>query len=202
MNEKEFENINVIGLIGAPGSGKDTIADFLVKKGYVKFAVADEIKKGYYAESGYTEEQFKAARGTELEQKIRDGLWEFSAKKCEEMKNPTYFMFKVLKAIKNSGTRHAVISDVRTQMECIYFTQFANAKMILILRNYKEELGSNKIPGTKIYLKDVIHHPKFWNISNTLKETCEELEKFYEETILGGEMDSDSSNTDKPPSEP
>lgn len=191
-----FWNINIIGLIGAPEAGKDTVADFLVEKGFTKFAIANEIKKGYYAESGYNEEQFKAARGTRLEQDIRDGLWNFSAKKCKEVKNPTYFMCLVLGAIGDSGTKRAVISDIRTQMECTYFTHFADANLILILRNYKEELASDRIPGTKINLKNVIHYPKFWNISNTLEETHVELEKFYKEIILGGEMNSDS---DKPP---
>jgi len=197
FKDNPFWDINIIGLIGAPGAGKDTVADFLVEKGFAKFAVADEIKKGYYAESGYSEEQFKAARGTELEQKIRDGLWKFSAEKCKEVENPTHFMHLTLKAIGDSGVKRAVISDVRTQMECTYFTHFADANLILVLRNYKEELALDRIPGTKINLKDVIHHPKFWNTSNTLEETHTELEKFYEKVILGGVMDSDSS--EKPP---
>lgn len=191
FTENFLKDVQVVGLIGAPKAGKDTIADFLVNKGFVKFAVADEIKKGYYAETGYTEEQFKLARGTELEQKIRDGLWNFSARKCKELENPCYFMYLVIEAIKNSGAKRVVISDVRTQMEYTYFLRFAGAQMILILRDYKKELNSELLAGTKIYLKNVIHLPKFWNTFDTLDEAHEELERFYGNVILGGNMNSD-----------
>lgn len=187
----------VVGLIGAPGAGKDTVADFFVKKGFTKFAIADEIKKGYYAESGYNETQFKTSRGTQLEQEIRKGLWEYSERKCKEFENPCYFMGLARRSISivNSPT---IISDIRTQMELIYFQTQIDAKIILVLRDYEKELACDILPGTKIKLSSIMDFPKFWNTSNSIEETYEKLERFYQNTIIGEKMELDSSIAEDP----
>ena len=42
-----------LGIIGAPGAGKDAIADYLIEaKGYDRIAFADQIKEEYYGISG------------------------------------------------------------------------------------------------------------------------------------------------------
>ena len=78
----EVDMKTILGLIGAPGAGKDFLADFLVEKGFKKFAFADRIKEEYYKIIGITEEAFKSCRETEEEKIIRAGLWKYS----DEMK--------------------------------------------------------------------------------------------------------------------
>lgn len=174
-----------IGFIGAPGAGKDALADFFVReKGFNRFAFADRIKEEFYAFTGYTEEEFKAARNTPLEQELRNELWAYSAEQTK--KDKLYFISPIVRAIQET-TGSVVITDVRTELE-LRTIEIHDIRPILILRNYKEELkGEHKfgigkvIPGTKILVSRAIEFPIFWNDTNSLEETYINLEKFYQE---------------------
>jgi hypothetical protein len=144
-----------IGFIGAPGAGKDALAEFFVsKKEFKRFAFADQIKEEFYAHSGFNEEEFKNARGTPLEEQIRKGLWAYSAEKTKEDK--LYFISPVMKEIRKTAGS-IVITDVRTPRE-LWAIELGEFQPVLILRNYKEELK-----GDETYIK--------------LEEFCKELEE-------------------------
>lgn len=165
----------IIGLIGAPKAGKDEIAKFFVFKGFKRLAFADKIKESFYAETGYTEEQFKQSRGTELEQIIRDSLWDHSARICDKF-GAKYFINQVVDTI---GKDNVIITDVRTDLE-LEALEIYKAKIALVLRNFREELKGRFLLGTKLRLDKIILYPKIWNIYG-LEEIYMELDKFYEE---------------------
>lgn len=166
----------IIGLIGAPGAGKDVIGDFFVsKKGFKRLAFADKIKEGFYKESGLTEERFKNLRGSCFEKAIREQLWEYSAKKCSEF-GPLYFISNVLNEI--TPKQSIVITDIRTELELKVLEEYGT-DIVLILRNFKEELNGEFLPGTKLKISKVISYKKFWNIFDDVEETYKELEKFF-----------------------
>lgn len=138
----------VVGLIGAPASGKDVLADFLVEeRGFRRFAFADRVKEGYYAESGYNESKFKAFRGTELEQDIRRGLWEYSDR-MRKQHGELYFVMPVIADIDRS-LQPAVVSDVRTPEELEQLQPFKPV-MIHVVRDVLTELNTGLVPGTRI----------------------------------------------------
>lgn len=181
----------IIGLIGAPNAGKDIVADFFVKyKKFKRLAFADKIKEGFFEKTGYTDFQFKKARGTPLEKTIRDGLWEYSANICKEY-GSAFFIDKVLKEIK-SYNGSIVVTDVRTEFELLTLQCFG-ASIVLVLRNFKEELKGKILPGTKIKVNKAIEFPKFWNINDNLENTNLELERFFIE-LQEKRMDPDSTD--------
>jgi hypothetical protein len=172
-----------IGLIGAPGAGKDVVADFLVaNKSFKKMAFADQIKKEYYAVSGYSEEQFKASRGMPLEDKIRQGLWDYSGK-IKEKCGPHHFVDPVIDAIEKCD-KNVVVSDVRTVFEVRRMVGIG-AIMILVSRDISSDLGAEKVPGTQLPVSSVGANLWFENNYNTLEEAHKELENFYETQIRG-----------------
>lgn len=177
----------IIGLIGAPEAGKDIIANFFVEnKLFKRLAFADEIKNGYYSETGYTEEQFKISRGTPLELQIRNGLWEYSARICNEF-GKLYFVRKVVDSI---GNDNVVVTDVRTDEELEILENECNAKIFLVLRNFRKELSGETLLGTKLKLSRIIHYDKIWNIYNSLDEIYAELHNIFEE-LQETDMDPD-----------
>lgn len=164
----------IIGLIGAPESGKDAIANFFIEhKSFKRLAFADKIKEGFYSETGYNEEQFKLSRGTPLELQIRNGLWEYSDKICKKF-GPGYFVEQVINNIDDN----VVITDVRTDMELDTLEIKCSAKILLVLRDFKKELAGEILPGTKLRLSRIINYPKIWNTLK-LEDTYIDLNKIF-----------------------
>lgn len=168
-----------IALIGAPGAGKDVVADFLVsKKGFKKLAFADQIKQEYYAATGYSEEQFKNARGTELEHTIRDGLWKYSSKIKKEYGNQ-YFIDPIIEKLAMTSY-NVVVSDARTLDE-VKELRKQRTIFVWVIRNYREDFKDLFIPGTRILVRDAVEYLKFWNDYRNLNETYSGLELFFKE---------------------
>lgn len=164
----------IIGLIGAPESGKDAIANFFIEhKSFKRLAFADKIKEGFYAETGYNEEQFKLSRGTPLELQIRNGLWEYSDKICKKF-GQGYFVEQVISNINGN----VVITDVRTDIELDTLETKCSAKILLVLRDFKKELAGEILPGTKLKLNRIISYSKIWNISR-LEDTYTDLYRIF-----------------------
>jgi hypothetical protein len=170
----------LLGLIGAPGAGKDVIADFLVKsRNFRHFAFADKVKEGYYAASGFSEEQFKAARGTELEQTIRDGLWEFSDQMRAEYGN-LHFITPVMREIVDCP-QSVVVSDVRTPDELAQMRSHG-AIMMHVFRDPAMESASERIPGTRIVFGSDgwASWLLFWNYYDSVESLRMVLPDFFE----------------------
>jgi dephospho-CoA kinase len=102
----------IIGVTGFLGSGKDTVADFLIKKGYHHYSLSDEL------------------RAILKEKKIkinRDNLREF-ANKLRREEGPEYLALKVIKKIR----RPAVITSIRGVAEVEVFRKLKDFKLIFV----------------------------------------------------------------------
>jgi hypothetical protein len=151
----------IVALVGPLGAGKDTMAKLLMDHhGFQRFAFADEIKRQYYAASGHSEEEFKAARGTALEEEIRTGLWQYSDHIKRE-KGALWFVNIVVGAMRDCP-RPVVVTDIRTPDE-LEAMRSVGAKIILVLRISKDAgfLGPlqpehhQNIPGSRLQYSDV-----------------------------------------------
>jgi hypothetical protein len=169
-----------LGIIGAPGVGKDTLAAYLIEnKGYGRLAFADQIKKEYYAISGFSESQFKE-RGV-AEQDIRDGLWKYSAK-MKEFYGSNYFIKPVIEEMLNSD-KPTVFTDVRTQCEMDYCLS-NNVKLFIVIRDLQKEFNGMTLLGTQLELKKLTgQYPIFWNCLDNLEETYRNFKQFLEDNI-------------------
>lgn len=165
-----------LGIIGAPGAGKDTIANYLIEnKGYKRFAFADQIKKEYYDISGFSELEFKG-RGI-IEQDIRDGLWEYSAK-IKNIRGPTCFIDPVIEELVNCNK--VILTDVRTELE-MKCCKSNGVKLFIVIRDLQKELSGEKLLGTQLVLKQLIgQYPIFWNYLDNLEETYVNFDQFLE----------------------
>jgi hypothetical protein len=176
----------IIGLVGAPGAGKDDVVAHVLQYqyGFTRFAFADQIKKCYYYEIGITDEYFKSCRGTPEEEKIRKGLWEFSDKKRAEH-GPMFFIDPMV----NEMLRHkdAVVTDIRTEDELQKISEITN-DIILVVRGDPQFLfdKSNELfPETRIPLNKLLNYSVFMNVSSSLEEARKDFNKYYRE-MMGG----------------
>jgi hypothetical protein len=167
----------VVALVGPLGAGKDTITQYLVEHhSFQRFAFADEIKRNYYASSGYSEEQFKAARGTQLEKDIRAGLWQYSDRIKHE-KGSLYFINIVVGAICDC-LHSAVITDIRTHDE-LNAMRFIGAKIVLVLKvtcgtdlsDIRKSGQHLLIPGSRLSYDDINDDDKLF-----INYECADLE--------------------------
>lgn len=173
----------IIGLIGAPGAGKDSFAEYFVKfNNFNKLAFADEIKKGYYKRIDFTENRFKNLRGKDREEEIRKNLWKYSSEICKINGND-YFVNVVVNKILLKNLNF-IITDIRTEIELKSIISL-NGKIILILRNYIEELKNKILPGTKLRLSKIIEFPIFWNTYDSLDDLYINLRGNFMDSILG-----------------
>ena len=174
-----------IGLIGAPGAGKDdVVAHVLVDRyGFKRFAFADRIKECYYDHIGITEEYFKSMRGTPREQEIRDGLWAFSdAKRAEH--GPLYFIDDVINDAKLY--QNVVITDIRTEDELTEVSKIAD-DIVVVIRETDNILDRSDYPlcGTRIPLYKVLNLGVFFNLFSELEHARESFDKFYQRKLEG-----------------
>ena len=172
-----FKGKLIIALIGPLGAGKDTVAQYLVKyKGFQRFAFADTIKQAYYGASGHTEEEFKAARGTPLEEEIRKGLWAYSDSIKKE-KGDSFFAMCLFQQICDSPYKQIVVTDIRTSSELNIMCAMC-ANIVLVLK------GSEKILGSRLFYDDLSFSINSTNIfinreSSDINEREQAIEKWY-----------------------
>jgi hypothetical protein len=176
-----------IGLVGAPGSGKDEVAKFLVEKhGFKRLAFADQIKKSYFASIGITEEKFKAARGTGKEEMWRSGLWDYSSKMKVEH-GSRYFIDPVIKEVKEYPTP-TVISDIRTDIE-LSAVKEAGVSIILVIRDFDKdfECGGSFIKETRgLGLIKLLGFPLLHNNYDNLEELHREVNRLHWQLLVTG----------------
>lgn len=104
-------NKKIIGLIGVPRVGKNAVAKYLQKsRNFEAFAFADKIKE----EFGISKKDFEIAKSSKNIENLRQGLWDFSAKKRQN--DPFYFINLVINSALKSKSS-VVITDIRTPEE-------------------------------------------------------------------------------------
>lgn len=119
-----YPHKRIFGLIGAPRSGKDTVAKYLQEsRNFVAFAFADKIKE----EFGVSKGDFEAAKISGNIEQLRQELWDFSAKK--KLEDPQYFIRLVMEEIA-TAKESVVITDIRTEDEFHALFQYAPAELI------------------------------------------------------------------------
>ncbi len=172
-----------IGIIGSKNVGKDTIANILERNFlFKKVAFADIIKQEFYKLSGYTEIQFKSSRGTDLEARIRNGLWDYS-KNMKDLHGDDYFIKPVLNSLHIY--ENIVITDVRTKLE---FKSIQ--KHVIFIHIYRNNNFTN-IEDSELCVEDVAGCLKFCNNYNNLADLERNFIEFYLNIKEKG-MDPDS----------
>jgi hypothetical protein len=143
----KYPNKRVFGLIGAPRSGKDTVARYLQEsRNFASMAFADKIKEEY----GITNEDFETAKITGEIDRLRKELWDFSARKKQD--NPEYFVKLVMEETVKIE-RSIVITDIRTENEFNALFKYLPAdiiKRVYIVKESAEtweQTNPGKYPG-------------------------------------------------------
>ena len=172
-----------ISLIGAPRSGKDEIATFLIKnKDFSRLAFADKIKDMYFKESNITEDYFNSVKGLPEETLIRNSIWAYSDTMRKKF-GKSYFIDPVVQDII-SLNGNVVVSDVRTKDELDEMVKLG-FKMVIIVRDFKPSiLEPHFFPGSRLRFLDIMGFPVFWNYSDSLETAHDDFEKFYNCIIL------------------
>lgn len=143
-----YPHKRIFGLLGAPRSGKDTVAKYLQEsRNFVAFAFADKIKEEY----GISKEDFEAAKITGDIERLRQELWDFSAKK--KLEDPQYFIRLVMEEATNTK-ESVVITDIRTEDEFYALFQYSPAGILTRVYNVNYDMEKYKddyrLTGTKI----------------------------------------------------
>lgn len=191
----------LIGLVGPANAGKDMVACYLEShKDFKRFAFADGIKEEYYAASGYSEDRFKAVRGTPEEAEMRRGLWAYSDKMRAE-KGDLYFV-NLLMADVAEHDGNAIVTDIRTRDELVAVRE-AKGKVVLVVRHDVLSFGdSEKIPDSRLTFGDIgPEYEVFRNTGSGLNIAHWKLEMFYRDHVLfeqdaEGKMDAESDPTE------
>ena len=134
-------------LSGFSGSGKDTIADILVKyKNFKKIAFADELKK---LASIITEIKINNFYDITVKNNYRHVLIDIS--KHEKEKDKLIFVKPIINMIKKNKNINYVISDLRYEEELIKMKkEFPNCIAVWIDR----EINNEKCDDIKLRKKD------------------------------------------------
>lgn len=180
-----FPKKRIIGLIGVPRSGKDTVANYLQEtRNFATMAFADKIKE----EFGISNADFEAAKIAGNIEDLRQKLWDFSAKK--KASDPLYFIRKVMRNAIDSYDS-VVITDIRTPDEMESFLRYDTdmyVRRIYFVQKTGLEIDADDkgcLLGTKLpfsLITPLQEEDKIRNIYNTneglFKFLCE-LEKFF-----------------------
>lgn len=148
----------LIGMVGIPRSGKDTVAKFLEENyGFKRMAFADKIKE----EFGLDHLRFKELKKSGQDAVVRKELWQFSAKKKKS--DPLYFIKKVMKDFED-GEKSVVITDIRTYDEWNAVEAVDGAKIFMITRgNWGDQFVDGRLAETdflKTFLWDKLGRHK------------------------------------------
>jgi hypothetical protein len=133
MNKK-----NVIMASGLISSGKDTLADLLVKfKGYKKFSLASVLKKFASEKYGFDENLCHTQEGKKTIVFAGKTVRELLIIESEAAKamDKYYFADKVIKCILQDDSSKIVISDFRFPEEYLRFKEFfSDVKTVKVVR--------------------------------------------------------------------
>lgn len=135
----------IVGLVGPIGSGKSSVAAFLVKKGFVALRFSDPIK----AEA--------LSRGEPIERKVLQDIGDL----WREKYGLDYVSQLLLSQIKTSSNNKFVIDGFRNPGEIVPFTKLPNFILIGLT-------ASPKVRFNRLVRRKQSHDPKDW--ANFLKQ--------------------------------
>ncbi len=105
-----------IGITGSGGSGKDTVAEYLQKKGFSRYSCSDIIREECVKKSLETTRDNLIRVGNELREEFGNG----------------YLAGEILKKIKNDESENSVVVSIRHPGEIEMLKSDPSFKMILI----------------------------------------------------------------------
>ena len=108
----------IYGVVGKYSAGKDTVADFLVSKGYPKFSLSDEIVVEHQRRYGVPPPD-------------REAFIQL-ADSWREAEGEDVIAKKILKKIENDNLRDAVIVSIRTPAEVARLKTCERFKLVVI----------------------------------------------------------------------
>lgn len=179
-----FPYKRIFGIIGAPRTGKDTVAKYLQEsRDFVPMAFADKIKE----EFGISKEDFEAAKIAGNIDELRNKLWEFSATK--KAVDPMYFIKKTMDAAVNAK-KSVIITDIRTKEEITAFYNYGSIdcprRIYSIFHpDFSKKDNDGCLMGTQIassFLDDLEYDGTIKVIFNTMERLygfLYELENFF-----------------------
>ena len=149
--------MNVYGLIGLQGSGKDTIADYLVlKKGFVKTSFAKKLKDIISILFGWNRDLVEGSTIDSREwRNTEDPFWKISCRKALQVIGTDVFrknfddqiwiksLSRDLDILELNDTKNVIVTDCRFKNE-IDLIKEKNGKIIFIQRG-KEPEWSDKV---------------------------------------------------------
>lgn len=180
-----FPKKRIFGLIGAPRSGKDSVAKYLEEtRGFASLAFADQIKE----EFGISKEDFEAAKIAGNIEELRQKLWDFSAKLKQQ--DPLHFIRSVMQKAVNSN-ESVVITDIRTEDELNAFYDLEKTKeirRIYYVITGEKHFDGNMLAGSKLSKDTLLKHMAasstremyyLPNMTNGLFYFHQELDQFF-----------------------
>ena len=158
-----------IGLIGAPRSGKSLIGKYFVKeREFRALAFADLIKKDFFSNSQYSENDFEKAKKFDpvLEKQIRKELWKYSDEKRKKF-GDLYFIAPVVYEV-DTYDGNIIVTDIRTPEEFEALAKIGMEFVVVVRDIFPSK--SDGVQGTRISYNEVSGLPVFWNCFGSKEE--------------------------------
>lgn len=141
-------DVQIVGFTGKAGSGKDTAADFLVEHfGFVKMSFAGPLKRGISEMFGIPMETMQDPLLKEME----DPVWGHSPRYLMQWLgtdvlrkhiSDDFFIVSMGRAIKYSGHKKIVISDVRFDGEAQFIRKMGGAVYKISRPNFDSHISA------------------------------------------------------------
>ena len=170
--------MKVLGICGKVGAGKDTLADYLVRKhNFIKITMSDIIRKEMESQNIKDIDRFRMQQfSKEMKEKYGNDIW---AKACIEY-------------ARQNHIRRVVISGIRDSVELDYFRTLGDDfKLVAVKAEQETRFERTKkrksLKDTEIFadfIKQEVNEAKLFD----LYSTCEEKADFVinNNTILIG----------------
>jgi len=189
----------LIGLAGCKDSGKDTAASFLVEKGYIRMAFADQLKRAVAAlfdikveevdelkdlESlGYAAHVKIATAGMQLTMTWREFLQRFGTEMCREVFGTDFWVdqwesqFATLAKTAALATLHdVVVSDVRFNNEAERISHLGGFVVQIKRPGHEPDGHASEEPIDQHWIDGTIHNDGSLQL---LKKRVFDLEDYF-----------------------
>lgn len=196
-----MSGVQVIALCGKRGSGKDTVADYLVNNhGFTKVAFADPLKVAVKAIFGFNDDQLYGNKKEEEDPywgATPRSIFQFVGNECFRDSLEEYFpnigqdlwvkaMKRKLDSLVSSGTKRIVVSDLRYMNELEMLQKEFNTKVAVVVKKPSTAISGNSKYAThasECSLQDMVPSVVFEN-NSTFNSLYSQIDYFVESIKL------------------